>query len=112
MVIKGIQKCCLAANEESLEISEDEEAAEGWARDPDLLEALAQQDAADEMILLHEAARRRRRMLERTGQADGESTDDSQESYDSDLEDERLLHEYDIEYDIGGGGPEDGIEDD
>jgi hypothetical protein len=111
VVIKGVSKCCLAVNGESLEAAADP-AAEGWIQDPNLLEALAQQDAADQTILMHEAARRRRQMLARTGQAEDDDATDSQESYDSELEDERLLLEYDLEYDIGGGGPEDGIEDD
>jgi hypothetical protein len=112
VVIKGVSKCCLAINGESLEAAADPAAAEGWIQDSNLLEALAQQDAADQTILMHEAARRRRQMLARTGQAEDDDATDSLESYDSELEDERLLLEYDLEYDIGGGGPEDGIEDD
>lgn len=112
MVIKGVDRCCRELNGELLEKPQDEPILEGWARDPDLLEALAQQDDAHCAILLHEEARRRRRMLARTSVADDQSTIDSDEGGDYELEDERLLQEYDLEYDIGGGGPEEGIEDD
>lgn len=114
MVIKGLEGSRAAFGSDSAEPQQqDEPDAADCTYDEDFIEALARQDDADRTILLHEQARRQREILLRTGHVDQTSAYDSQEDqYDSEEEDRKLLEEFEIDYEIGYGGPEEGIEDD
>lgn len=113
MAIRGLAACCFAFDEDSAELREDELGANDTPYDENTIEALLRQDDADRTILLHEHARRQRELRLRKGLDDDSSAYDSQEDgYDSEECDRKLLEECEMDYEISGAGPEDGIEDD
>ncbi|KAI5454149.1 hypothetical protein NCC49_004215 [Naganishia albida] len=113
MVIRGLAACSLMFNNGSPESQHTESATIDVTYEKNDLEALLLQDDADQTILLHEHARRQRQMRLHIGYDDqGSAAEDQEDGYDSEEEDKKLLEEFEMEYDISGAGPEDGIEDD
>lgn len=113
VVIRGLAACSLMFNNGSPESQHTESATIDVTYEKNDLEALLLQDDADQTILLHEHARRQRQMRLHIGYDDqGSAAEDQEDGYDSEEEDKKLLEEFEMEYDISGAGPEDGIEDD
>jgi hypothetical protein len=113
VVIRGLATCSLAFEDGSAEPQQTASATIDSSYDKNTVEALLQQNDADETILLHEYARRQREIRRRTGHDDHDSDDEGQEDgYDSEECDRKLLEEFELDYEISGAGPEDGIEDD
>lgn len=113
VTIRGLAACCFAFGEDSAEPRQDELGTTDTPYDESTIEALLRQDDADRTIMLHEHARRQRELRLRKGHDDHSSEYDSQEDgYDSEECDRKLLEECEMDYEISGAGPEDGIEDD
>jgi hypothetical protein len=113
VAIRGLAACCSAFDQESAELREDELGITDTPYDENTIEALLRQDDADRTILLHEHARRQRELrLRKSLDDDSGAYDNQEDGYDSEECDRKLLEECEMDYEISGAGPEDGIEDD